>query len=623
MSLVNLRRVATALTATLCGAILISTAAHAADATHLLSAFQRGLSYSNALDQLASSAAPDADRLRTLFEIDWANGMRQNPEFATSVGYPGYNDQWTDMSLDAIHQRQVQLHFPIRVLDTIRRDRLDAPDQLNYDLFRHNIEDAIEGTRFPGQYLAISQLGGVQQDPAQTLAIAPHRRVKDYEDIIARLTALPQLISQVEVLLGKGLETGVTPPRVTLKDVPQQLRDQMEPDPDRNPLLKPFREFPVEIGEADRERLKKEAATALRQKIIPAYQHLRDYLVSTYIPGARESIAMSDLPDGKAWYAFNVRTLTTSPLTPAQIHQIGLNEVKRIRVEMDKLIASTGFKGSFAEFSEFLRTDPRFYYTNREDLLCGYRCIAKRIDPELIRFFGKLPRLPYGVLPTPSYAERTAPTAYYQPGSPSAGRPGYFYANCYALDTRQRWEMEALTSHEAVPGHHLQISLAQEMTGLPEFRKHAGYTAFVEGWGLYAEGLSAEMGLYQDPYSKYGQLTYEMWRAIRLVVDTGIHSMGWRRQQAIDYFLANASRTPHDVEVEVDRYIVWPGQALAYKIGAMRIQQLRKYATTELGDKFDVREFHDQVLAHGALPLDVLDREIKAWVQSQKVKEVK
>jgi len=568
--------------------------------------------------RLATNREPDAARLAALFKLDWDHSMQDNPEFATEVGYPGLNDRWTDNSLAAIDRRKRELQAPFKVIHSIQRAKLGAADQLNYDLFRRNLENAIEGTRFKGELLPISQLNGVQLGAAETLEISPRATVKDYEDIIARLQALPQTIDQTLVLLNKGLESGITPPRITLRDVPQQVKDQMVDDPETNPLLKPFTKFPAEISETDRTRLRKEAAAALRERVLPAFGRLHDFLETRYVPGARQTIALSDLPDGKAWYAYNIRTITTTSLTPDQIHQIGLAEVKRIRAEMDKLIAQTGFKGSFDEFLVYLRKDPRFYFTNKEDLLRGYRDIAKRIDPELIRFFGKLPRLPYGVLPIPSYSERSAPTAYYQPGSLRAGRPAYFYANTCALDTRPSWEMEALTSHEAVPGHHLQIALAQEMENVPEFRKYSGYTAFVEGWGLYAESLSAEMGLYQDPYMKFGQLTYEMWRAIRLVVDTGMHSMGWTRQQAIDYFLANASKNEHDITVEVDRYIVWPGQALAYKIGEMKIKGLRAYATKERGDKSDVRAFHDQVLANGALPLDVLESRIKEWVQAQK-----
>jgi uncharacterized protein (DUF885 family) len=420
--------------------------------------------------------------------------------------------------------------------------------------------------------------------------------------------------------LKKGLELGVTQPRITLRDVPQQVKNQMIDDPEKNALLEPFTKFPIDIPEAEQARLRKAAATALKEKVIPALGRLHDFLEKTYVAKARESIAAKDLPDGDAWYAFNVRERTTTSLTPDQIHELGLSEVARIRKEMDKVIAQSGFKGSFAEFCNFLRTDKQFFYTNGDDLLRGYRDIAKRVDPELARLFGKLPRLPYGVIPVPSYAEKSQTTAYYQGGSPRAGRPGYFFANLYAVNTRPKWEMEALTLHEAVPGHHLQISLAQEMEDVPEFRKHGGYTAFVEGWGLYSESLGVEMGFYKDPYMKFGQLTYEMWRAVRLVVDTGMHSKGWTRQQAIDYFMANSSKSEHDVTVEIDRYIVWPGQALAYKIGELKIKELRAYAAKELGDKFDLRLFHDQVLDFGALPLDILEQRIKAWVADTKAK---
>jgi uncharacterized protein (DUF885 family) len=352
----------------------------------------------------------------------------------------------------------------------------------------------------------------------------------------------------------------------------------------------------------------------------PAYQKLYDYLVRTYVPRSRESIGMSELPNGQAWYAYNVRVQTTTNRTPREIHEIGLREVKRIRGEMDSLIAATGFKGSFADFVKFLRTDPQFYFTDSASLVRAYRDIAKRIDPELVKMFGRLPRLPYGVTTIPSYMAKSQTTAYYQPGSLEAGRPGYYFVNTYALDTRPKWEMEALTSHEAVPGHHLQLALQQELTGIPEFRRFGGYTAFVEGWGLYAESLGPELGLYKDPYSKFGQLTYEMWRAIRLVIDTGIHSEGWSRQQAIDYFMANSAKTEHDIVVEVDRYIVNPGQALAYKSGELEIKALRAYAQHELGPRFDIREFHDQILGQGALPLDILDARIRAWVAEKKMK---
>jgi uncharacterized protein (DUF885 family) len=570
--------------------------------------------------RLAGRHGHDAQRLQELFKLDWDYSMRESPEFATEVGYPGQNDRWTDNSLEAIARRKGELQAPVKVVESINRSKLSPADQLNYDLFLKSKLDAIEGAQFNGEYMPVTQMDGVQQSVPDTLELSPRASEKDYEDIIARLEQVPAVVRQTIVLLKKGMETGLTPPRITLRDVPDQIKSLTEPDPAKNPVLKPFSEFPAEIAEPEREKLKAKAAEALKQKVIPAFAELYDYFVQTYMPGTRLTIALTDLPNGKAWYAYNIRTVTTTSMGPQQIHELGLAEVKRIRQEMDAVIAETGFKGSFEEFSKFLRTDPRFLYTDAESLLRGYRDIAKRADPQLAHLFGKLPRLPYGVRAVPAVAEKSQTTAYYQPGSPQAGRPAWFYANTYALDTRPKWEMEALTLHESVPGHHIQISLAQEMENVPEFRKHLGYTAFVEGWGLYSETLGYEMGLYEDPYSKYGQLTYEMWRAIRLVIDTGMHSMGWSRQQAIDYFLANASKNEHDITVEVDRYIVWPGQALAYKIGQLKLKELRAYATQELGPKFDVRQFHDQVLDNGALPLDLLEKRIRDWVAAQKSK---
>ena len=336
-----------------------------------------------------------------------------------------------------------------------------------------------------------------------------------------------------------------------------------------------------------------------------------------YLPRTRETVALRDVPDGAAWYAFLARQSTTTALTPEEIHHIGLGEVKRIRGLMDEVIAGSGFDGGFQAFVAFLRTDDRFFFTRAEDLLAAYRDITKRADPELVRLFGTLPRLPYGVKPVPAYAEKSQTTAYYEPGSPAAGRPGYFFANTYDLPSRPIWEMEALALHEAVPGHHLQIALAQEMEDVPEFRRHGRFTAFVEGWGLYAESLGGEMGFYADPYALFGRLSYEMWRAIRLVVDTGMHWLGWSRQQAIDYFKDNSGKAEHDIIVEVDRYIVWPGQALAYKIGEMKIKELRARAARAQGPGFDLRAFHDVVLGAGALPLDVLEERVAAWTAAR------
>ncbi len=560
----------------------------------------------------------ESERLQKLFDLAWDYIMHSSPEFATSIGYPGLNDRWSDSSFEAIEFGRATSHKMREALLSIDRAQLKPSEQVNYDLARRRIEQDIEGERFHGEYMVITQVGGVHQGIPQLLSYTPARNVKDYEDLLSRLRGIPAVIDQVIALLDKGLQTGITPPRVTLGEVAAQVGNLVVDDPLTSPMLKAFQKFPSTIAAAEQERLKNAAAEAFRDRVAPAFRKLQGYLANTYVPAARESIAMSDLPDGKAWYAFNVRQQTTTSLTPEQIHQIGLAEVKRIREQMEALMAKTGFKGSLPEFFTFLRTDPRFFYDKPEDLLAGYRDIAKRIDPELVKLFGKLPRLPYGVTPVPSYSEKSQTTAYYENGSLAAGRPGWFNANTYDLKSRPKWEMEALTAHEAVPGHHLQLSLAQELEDVPQWRRYDDYTAFVEGWGLYAESLGDEIGLYKDAYSKFGQLTYEMWRAVRLVVDTGMHAKGWTRQQAIDYFKANAGKAEHDIEVEVDRYIVWPGQALAYKIGELKLKELRAEAEKELGTKFDVRAFHDQVLGNGALPLDLLEKNVKAWVEREK-----
>ena len=558
-------------------------------------------------------ALSDSARLHRLFDLDWEYTNIVFPEHATYVGYPGQNDRWTDLSVPAIKRRTADFASELKVVNAINRTRLNPSDQLSYDIFKRGVEEFIEGTRFPGELLQVSQLDGPQTAPL-TIGAMPARTVKDYTDIIARLRALPTVVDQTIALLDSGLKLGVTPPRITLRDVPTQVKDLVPEDPLKSALLAPFTSFPAGIAESDRARLRADAVRAYNEQDRPAFQRLQAYLTNTYIPRSRETIGMSALPDGAAWYAYNVKVQTTTTRTPREIHELGLSEVKRIRTQMDSLIRSTGFTGDFAAFTHMLRTDPKFFYTDSASLVRAYRDITKRIDPELPKLFGRLPRLPYGVSTIPSYSAPSQTTAYYQAGSPEAHRAGQYFVNTYKLDTRPTWEMEVLTSHEAVPGHHLQIAISQELEGVPEFRRYGGYTAFVEGWALYSESLGPELGLEKDPYSKFGQLTYEMWRAIRLVIDTGIHTFGWTRQQAIDYFTANSAKTAQDITVEVDRYIVWPAQALAYKSGELEIKSLRKYAEQELGPKFDIRAFHDQVLSQGGLPLDILDTRIRGWV---------
>ncbi len=556
-------------------------------------------------------------RLMKFMDVLYDCNMTEFPELATHAGYPGQNHRWTDWSQAAVQRRKNEARKLFAVVQKIKRASLTPATQLDYDLVYKVLEWDVDSLRFPEELLPLNQMGGVQQDIAQMMTVMPTVKRSDYDDIMARLRTAPTAIDQTIALMRRGLEQGITPPKITLRNVPQQVRNQLADDPLQSPLLATLQRFPASFSEHERNTLRNDAIALYRKQIAPAFERLLNFLEQDYLPGARSSIGAGDLPEGSAWYRFRTMRSTTTSLTPQEIHNVGLDEVKRIRAEMDSVIKNSGFKGSFGEFTEFLRSDSQFFFTDKKNLLIAYRDIAKRADAELPKLFGTLPRLPYGVKPIPAYAEKSQTTAYYMPGSIEAARPGIFYANTYDLKSRPKWEMEALTVHEAMPGHHLQIALAQEQTDIHLWRRHLlFFTAFVEGWGLYSESLGEDMGFYTDPYSRFGQLTYEMWRAIRLVVDTGMHSMGWSRQKAIDFFKANSAKTQHDIAVEIDRYIVWPGQALAYKIGELKLQELRAYAEDAFGEEFDIRSFHDRVLEAGPIPLDILEQRVKQWVNS-------
>ncbi len=575
--------------------------------------------------------APGSSRadLRAFLDEDWKYWMAQYPEAATAFGVPGQNARWTDYSENAIDARADHLRRSVERLKAIDRAGLEAPDQLDYDLYLEMLQAAIAGLEFGNDalpirsvvphnlYMPVNQMEGILQDIPRTIGLMPAQTVADYEDVVKRLNAVPDLVAQTIALMKKGIAKQMTPPAVTMRDVPQQALAQVVADPLQSPLLDAFHHFPSTVAEADRARLTQAAVAAYNDHVGPLFRVLNEYLVKEYLPACRESVGVDAMPNGAAMYQYNVQWHTTTNRTPKDIHEIGLGEVKRVRAEMDAVMARAGFKGSFDEFKAFLRTNPQFYFKDAASLVAGYRDIAKRADPQLSHLFGTLPRTPYGVLPVPDAVAPSQTTGYYDPGALSAGRPGNMYVNTYKLESRPKWEMEALTLHEAVPGHHLQIALQQELPDLADFRKNTSYTAYVEGWGLYAESLGDEMGFYQDPYSKFGQLTYEMWRAARLVVDTGIHSMGWTRQQAIDYFVENTPKTAQDITVEIDRYIVWPGQALGYKMGQLKIQELRARAQQQLGARFDIRAFHDLVLRQGAVPMDLLEHQVDAWIASK------
>ncbi len=569
------------------------------------------------LNKVIAKGKP-AEKLNHFLALQWTYLMHEAPEWATYVGEPGQNDRLSDMSLEAIARRKKETVCQLEVLKKISSLGLKGEDKINYELAQRNLEVAVEGQKFDSEYLVLDQLGGPHQALADLLNAMPTANLKDYLNMIARLDLFPAFVDQDEILLREGLKRKVTAVRQFLAAVPPQIDHLVTENVDDSPLYQVFKNMGPNFSESEKQNVQRLAKESLKTRVYPRLQKFKKFVVEEYIPGARESIAQTDLPNGKAWYAYNVKTQTTTDLTPDQLHELGLKEVERISEEMKKLRDQMHYKGSAEDFNKFLLTDSQFYYTNKEDLLSGYRSIAKKIDPELPKLFKELPRLTYGVREMPEYKAKESPGAYYEEGSISAGRAGFFTANTYDLKARPKWSMEALTMHESVPGHHLQIAIGQEVKGLPKFRTEAGYTAFVEGWGLYAERLGEEMGFYKDPYSKYGELTYEMWRAVRLVVDTGMHAKSWSRQKAIDFMKSRLPKSQLEVEVEIDLYVTWPGQALAYKVGQLKFLELRARAQAALGDKFNVRDFHDEVLRHGALPMDVLEKVMTEWMDSQK-----
>jgi uncharacterized protein (DUF885 family) len=573
-----------------------------------------------ALAQVVSTSDA-AKKLHQLFDSDWQWSLREYPEAATLLGDNRYNDRLADYSIEAIARIKSHEREMLDQIQKIDRAKLSGQDVISYDLFLRDKRLSVEGQRFPFEFMPLDQMNGVQISFGQLVRSTPFRNQKDYEDYTARLSAFPKQIDQLIELMNRGIESKWLPPAVPLRSVPDQIEGQISDDPSASPYFKPFASFPEEVPAGARPSLIEAGRKAIAQSLNPALNKLHQFIKQSYLPACRKDIGASSLPDGEAFYQYAIKRHTTTNLSAREIHDIGNREVARIRKQMEAIVRQVGFQGSFQDFLSYLRTDRRFYYAKAEDLVAGYSLIAKRADGKLPELFAELPRTPYGIMVIPDYEAPAQATAYYQPGAADGSRAGFFMVNTYKLDTRPRYEMEALTFHESVPGHHLQIARAQELKGLPDFRRNAGYTAYVEGWGLYAESLGSEMGFYTDPYSKFGQLTYEMWRACRLVVDTGMHAFGWSRQQAIDFMKQNTAKTENDIIVEVDRYIVWPGQALAYKIGELKIKELRARASKELGPQFDVRRFHNALLDDGPLPLDLLEQRITNWIAEQKRRE--
>ena len=568
---------------------------------------------------LAATGIAHADAtsdFQTLLDEHWEWRLQSAPLMASMMGDRRFNRDWTDSSIVAIEQRHRDTREFLRRAYAIDRDALSEEDRLNHELFRRLLQNNVDEFQFNGHLLPFSQRGGVQSLDGTTDRLRLVT-VEDYDDWLARLGKIDNVIEQTIERAEAGRKTGMMPPRIIMERLPDQIAMQVGEVAADSPFFKPFENLPEDFSAADRERLRAAAVDVIEKTVLPAYRKLDRYFNDRYLPDTRDSIGLSSLPNGAAWYEFRARSYTTTRLTPDEIHRIGLHEVKRIRGEMMKIIEEVGFDGTFGEFLEHLRTDPQFYFDNPDDLYQEYLATSKRIDPELVKLFGKLPRMPYGVKPIPDAIAPDTTTAYYSRPAADGSRAGIYWVNLYKPEVRPKYEIEVLSVHEAMPGHHLQIALQQELGDVPMFRRFMGFTAFVEGWGLYSERLGYDLGLYKDPYSRFGQLTYDMWRAVRLVVDTGMHYKGWTRQQAIDFFKDNAAKTELDIINEIDRYIIWPGQALAYKIGQLKILQLRSRAEVELGERFDIRAFHDELLGAGALPLDLLEQRMDRWMAEQ------
>jgi len=545
-------------------------------------------------------------------ENDWEKNLDENPLFASYVGDKRANDKINPNSISQFNEERQSEIDSLNELYEIDQSKLNEENKLNFKLKEFGHKSSIGLTDFPIYYLRLNQRGGIQSF-YETGNRLVYNTKDDYFDWLSRLKQFPANIINSLEINKEGLSKGITQPKLITQGVVTQIDAILNSNIENNPYLKVFLEADESIVSVDeKNQLIQEAKDLIINEINPAYEELNLFLKNEYLTKSRDSIGIGDVPGGRKHYEYLAKYFTTTNLTPDEIHQIGLDEIERIRSEMNEIIKQVNWDGDFNSFLDYLRTSPRFYYDNSEDLFNAYLIMSKTIDPLLTKIFKVFPRAPYGVIPIPDESAPFTTTAYYN--SPSPGRPGYFYANLYKPESRPKYEIPVLTVHEAVPGHHFQISIAQELENVPSFRKYQGITAFVEGWGLYSEELGEFMGIYDDPYDKFGQLTYDMWRAIRLVVDTGMHYKGWSREEAINLFIENSAKSILDINNEVDRYIAWPGQALAYKIGQLKILELRNRAERLLGEKYDIKDFHHEVLKRGSLPLDLLEYYIDEWI---------
>jgi len=559
----------------------------------------------------------EVQKLHALFDRAWETSLRESPLFATSVGRHEYDDRLPSVTPEDLQRRYEQTKAELTELKQIDRSKLPADEMVNYDMFQRQLDESIEGYELGDYQMPINADSGFHSGFSRLPQEVPLATVKDYENYISRLRQWPRFVHEEIALMREGVKRGFTVPRATLTGYDKTMSAHVVDDVTKSVFWKPFEKFPAAVPEEARERLRAEGRKAVMEGAVAGYRDLLDFFDNEYLPHTRTTLGAYELPNGRAYYQYKIREYTTTTLTPEQIHEIGLKEVDRISAEMNDVIQQTGFKGDFAAFLQFLRTDPQFYAKTPYELLARASYIAKKIDGKLPSLFGKLPRLPYTVEPVPADIAPKYTSGRYVSAPEGSTRPGIYWVNTYALESRPLYNLEALTLHEAVPGHHLQISLSREVPNVPNFRRFTYISAFGEGWGLYCEFLGVEAGIYDNPYSNFGRLGYEMWRACRLVIDTGIHSKGWTRQQAIDYMASRTSLPLHEVETEVDRYISWPAQALSYKLGELKIKELRRRAEAKLGPRFDLRAFHDTVLGSGSVPLDVLEKNVDRWIAAQ------
>ena len=573
-----------------------------------------------AIPAQAPSVEANRKALNTIFADYWEDKLKHDPEFASTLGDKRYNDQISDYSVKEVNDALAREQNFLMRLAAIDSAGLSDEEKTSRDLLLRDLAQDQEAADFKEWEMPLDQMGGIHTTYPQLVAQLSFTSVKDYDDWIARLHAIPRAFDQVSANMSIGMDDRRLPPRYLIQKALEQVKSLANQKPEDSPLALPLKNFPAAIPAAERERIKAEMLDAIAKEVLPAYLRFARFLEVSYIPACREQPGVSALPDGAKYYGFLIRRATTTDLSASQIHQIGLDEVKRDEAEMLAIAQKLGF-ADLKSFRASLKANPRLKGATAEALLDAYRGYLKPMQAKLPSLFGRLPKAPFEVVAIPDYMEKTAPPAYYYASAPDGSRPGRLRINTYNAAERNLYAVEAIAYHEGIPGHHLQISIAHELNGLPEFRKFGGYTAYIEGWALYSERQGKEVGFYQDPYSDYGRLEADIWRAIRLVVDTGVHSQHWTREQMVEYFHDHSAIDEPAVQSEVDRYIGWPGQALAYKVGQMKILELRERAKKALGQQFELKAFHDQVLDAGALPLDVLSDRIDGWIASRKAAE--